>query len=137
MIQNVKNPVVKNCLLVWSKTFWTCLKQIWTYRRTIISLIGLCNSYSHPKKKNTIFICLIQEQKRKELYAKQGRGSQFSNKGQRDDWIKKELKSLNKQITDKGGQIEKLGQDLKREASRKVELDKKIDEATGEQDSFR
>ena len=85
----------------------------------------------------TIFICLIQEQKRKELYAKQGRGSQFSNKGQRDDWIKKELKSLNKQITDKGGQIEKLGQDLKREASRKVELDKKIDEATGEQDSFR
>jgi structural maintenance of chromosome 3 (chondroitin sulfate proteoglycan 6) len=71
------------------------------------------------------------------LYAKQGRGSQFSNKGQRDDWIKKELKSLNKQITDKGGQIEKLGQDLKREASRKVELDKKIDEATGEQDSFR
>jgi len=79
----------------------------------------------------------LKEQKRKELYAKQGRGSQFSNKGQRDDWIKKELKSLNKQITDKGGQIEKLGQDLKREASRKVELDKKIDEATGEQDSFR
>ena len=103
--------------------------------------MGICKAFSggliHIPITSLIFICLIQEQKRKELYAKQGRGSQFSNKGQRDDWIKKELKSLNKQITDKGGQIEKLGQDLKREASRKVELDKKIDEATGEQDSFR
>merc|ERR550532_2913759 len=79
----------------------------------------------------------LKEQKRKELYAKQGRGSQFSNKGQRDDWIKKELKSLNKQIKDKTEQIAKLTQDLEREAKRKVELDKKIDEATGEQDNFR
>ena len=40
----------------------------------------------------------LKEQKRKELYAKQGRGSQFTSKDQRDEWIKKELKSLNKQI---------------------------------------
>ena len=79
----------------------------------------------------------LKEQKRKELYAKQGRGSQFSSKDQRDEWIKKELKSLNKQIKDKGGQIEKLGEDLKKEAKRKVELEKKIEEATGEQDNFR
>merc|ERR1719412_2911258 len=79
----------------------------------------------------------LKEQKRKELYAKQGRGSQFTSKGQRDEWIQKELKSLNKQIKDKGDQIEKLGHDLKREASRKIELEKKIEEATGEQDNFR
>merc|ERR1711936_802942 len=79
----------------------------------------------------------LKEQKRKELYAKQGRGSQFTSRDQRDDWIKKELKSLDKQIKDKTEQIAKLTQDLEREAKRKVELDKKIDEATGEQDNFR
>ena len=30
----------------------------------------------------------LKEQKRKELYAKQGRGSQFTSKEQRDEWIK-------------------------------------------------
>lgn len=49
----------------------------------------------------------LKEQKRKELYAKQGRGSQFTSKEQRDEWIRKELKSLNKQIKDKGEQIDR------------------------------
>lgn len=79
----------------------------------------------------------LKEQKRKELYAKQGRGSQFTSKDQRDEWIKKELKSLNKQIKDKGEQIDRLTEDLKRDGKRKVELEKKIEEATGEQDNFR
>ena len=52
----------------------------------------------------------LKEQKRKELYAKQGRGSQFTSKDQRDEWIKKELKSLNKQIKDKGDQIQQFSQ---------------------------
>nr|CAD7586739.1 unnamed protein product [Timema genevievae] len=34
----------------------------------------------------------LKEQKRKELYAKQGRGSQFTSKEERDLWIQKELK---------------------------------------------
>lgn len=34
----------------------------------------------------------LKEQKRKELYAKQGRGSQFTSKEERDQWIQKELK---------------------------------------------
>uniref|UniRef100_A0A6A7FP57 Structural maintenance of chromosomes protein 3 n=1 Tax=Hirondellea gigas TaxID=1518452 RepID=A0A6A7FP57_9CRUS len=33
----------------------------------------------------------LKDQKRKELYAKQGRGSQFTSKEQRDQWIQKEL----------------------------------------------
>lgn len=44
---------------------------------------------------------------------------------------------MNKQIKDKGDQIERLTEDLKKEAKRKVELEKKIEEATGEQDNFR
>ena len=55
----------------------------------------------------------LKEQKRKELYAKQGRGSQFTSKDQRDEWIKKELKSLNKQIKDKGDQIQQFSQKIR------------------------
>ena len=79
----------------------------------------------------------MKEQKRKELYAKQGRGSQFTSKDQRDQWIQKELKSLTKQIRDKTEQIAKLEDDLKRDTKRKGELDRRIEDATGEQDSFR
>jgi hypothetical protein len=39
----------------------------------------------------------LKEQKRKELYAKQGRGSQFTSKEARDQWIMKELKYVPQQ----------------------------------------
>lgn len=65
----------------------------------------------------------LKEQKRKELYAKQGRGSQFSSKEDRDQWIQKELKSLTKQIKDKTDHKEKLTEDLKKDAERLVELE--------------
>jgi len=79
----------------------------------------------------------LKEQKRKELYAKQGRGSQFTSKEQRDEWIKKELKSLNKQTKDKTEQIEKLSEDLKKDSKKKNDLEKKIEEATQEQETHR
>lgn len=43
---------------------------------------------------NILLYCrlALKEQKRKELYAKQGRGSQFTSKDERDKWIQKELK---------------------------------------------
>merc|ERR1712119_242836 len=41
------------------------------------------------------------EQRRKELYAKQGRGNQFNDRQARDEWIQKELKTLNRGIKDK------------------------------------
>ncbi|KOB78049.1 Structural maintenance of chromosomes smc3 [Operophtera brumata] len=34
----------------------------------------------------------LNQQKRQELYAKQGRGTQFTSKQDRDRWIEKELK---------------------------------------------
>merc|ERR1711892_1195256 len=96
-------------------------------------------SYEDMKKKedNCTRELTLKEQKRKELYAKQGRGSQFTSKAQRDEWIKKELKSLNKQIKDKTEQIDRLDGELKKDSKKKVELESKIDELTGEQDTHR
>ena len=45
------------------------------------------------------------EQRRTELFAKQGRGNQFTTREDRDKWIRKELKSLNKSIKDKDEQV--------------------------------
>ncbi|CAG9822671.1 unnamed protein product [Phaedon cochleariae] len=74
----------------------------------------------------------LKEQKRKELYAKQGRGSQFTSKDDRDRWIQNELKSLNKQLKDKKDHRDKLEADLKRDAAKNVELTKKIEEQSQE-----
>lgn len=67
----------------------------------------------------------MSEQRRKELYAKQGRGNQFRSKEERDRWIGKELKSLNKAIHDKEDQITRLKTDLAedQEKAQKLELD--------------
>lgn len=51
-------------------------------------------------------------QERTDLYAKQGRGSQFTSKEERDKWIKKELKSLDQAINDKKRQIAAIHKDL-------------------------
>lgn len=79
----------------------------------------------------------LKEQKRKELYAKQGRGSQFSSRDERDKWIQNELKSLNKQIKDKISHQNKLTDDLKRDALKQTELEKKIADHSGEMEQLR
>ncbi|XP_065648082.1 structural maintenance of chromosomes protein 3 isoform X2 [Hydra vulgaris] len=45
------------------------------------------------------------EQRRTDLYSKQGRGSQFHNKDDRDKWIQKELKLLLSSVSQKEQQI--------------------------------
>lgn len=64
----------------------------------------------------TIFVlpCRLAQatQERTDLYAKQGRGSQFTSKEERDKWIKKELKSLDQAINDKKRQIAAINKDL-------------------------
>ncbi|KAI1292304.1 Structural maintenance of chromosomes protein 3 [Halotydeus destructor] len=74
----------------------------------------------------------LKEQKRSELYAKQGRGSQFTSKNERDQWIQNELKSLKRNIADKKTQIDRLKEDLGRDSRRKKELEQKIDECNKE-----
>ncbi|CAF0926173.1 unnamed protein product [Didymodactylos carnosus] len=78
----------------------------------------------------------LAEEKRKELFAKCGRGNQFANKEERDKWIKSELKSLKKAKEDKRDQIERLKQDLADETRKSAEINdqlKNIAESGSEQ----
>ena len=68
----------------------------------------------------------VAEQRRKELYAKQGRGNQFTSRGDRDKWITKELKSLNKAIKDKDEQIRRLRDDLSADQTKAETLEVQI-----------
>jgi len=68
----------------------------------------------------------LKEQRRKELYAKQGRDNQFRSKEERDKWIGKELKSLNKAIHDKDDQITRLQTDLDEDRGKAGKLEEEI-----------
>jgi structural maintenance of chromosome 3 (chondroitin sulfate proteoglycan 6) len=61
------------------------------------------------------------------LYAKQGRGSQFTSKDQRDQWIQTELRSLKKALSDKKEQIDRLTEELKKDAEKKIQAEKRIE----------
>jgi len=52
------------------------------------------------------------EQRRTDLYSKQGRGSQFTSKDDRDNWIKKELNSLKSSVAHKEKQIQRYKVDI-------------------------
>ncbi|KAJ6669057.1 hypothetical protein lerEdw1_007866 [Lerista edwardsae] len=74
-------------------------------------------------------------QERTDLYAKQGRGSQFTSKEERDKWIKKELKSLDQAINDKKRQISAIHKDLEdTEANKEKNLEQysKLDQDLNE-----
>lgn len=45
------------------------------------------------------------EQRRKELYAKQSRGSEFQTREQRDNWIKGEIRKIDSAIKQKRDQV--------------------------------
>lgn len=68
----------------------------------------------------------LNEQRRKELYAKQGRGNQFTSREERDRWIQKELKALNKAIKDKEDQIKRLKEDLENDQKKAKQLEADI-----------
>ncbi|XP_041476327.1 structural maintenance of chromosomes protein 3-like [Lytechinus variegatus] len=63
------------------------------------------------------------EQRRTELFAKQGRGNQFTTREDRDKWIRKELKSLNKSIKDKEEQISRLHDDIASDIRKNEDLE--------------
>ncbi|XP_046992407.1 structural maintenance of chromosomes protein 3 [Schistocerca americana] len=97
-------------------------------------LANLQPKYEEMKKKEEDCTkeLALKEQKRKELYAKQGRGSQFTSKEERDQWIMRELRSLNKQIKDKQDHATKLEEDIKKDIEKKALLLRKIEEQTNE-----
>ncbi|XP_018019666.1 structural maintenance of chromosomes protein 3 isoform X1 [Hyalella azteca] len=79
----------------------------------------------------------LKDQKRKELYAKQGRGSQFTSKEQRDQWIQKELRSLSKAVKSKLEQIARLEEEITTDAERKILLETKVEELSVQTESYR
>lgn len=79
----------------------------------------------------------LKEQKRKELYAKQGRHSQFASREDRDKWIENELRSLSKQLRDKQTHLTKLGDDLKRDAVKQTDTERQIERQTAEVELMR
>ncbi|XP_045597906.1 structural maintenance of chromosomes protein 3 isoform X1 [Procambarus clarkii] len=79
----------------------------------------------------------MKDQKRKELYAKQGRGSQFTSKEQRDQWIQKELRSLTKAVKSKQDQIQRLEDEIIRDTDRRAHLDKKVEELSTDTENYR
>nr|CAB3266386.1 structural maintenance of chromosomes protein 3-like [Phallusia mammillata] len=72
----------------------------------------------------------ISEQRRKELYAKQGRGNQFRNREERDTWIHNELRTLQRGIQDKETQIVNLREDILSTKRKQQELEAEISERT-------
>jgi len=73
-----------------------------------------------------LFRLKVSEQRRKELYAKQGRGNQFRNREERDTWIKNELKTLHRGIRDKETQITNLKEDIDVTKTNQQELEATI-----------
>ncbi|CAF1287084.1 unnamed protein product [Rotaria sordida] len=68
----------------------------------------------------------LAEEKRKELFAKRGRGNQFTSKEDRDKWIRIELKSLTKAIHDKREQMERLKKDLQDDTIKSHEIEEQL-----------
>jgi len=93
-----------------AKTESELSKVIEKIEKTQAQYEQVCADYQSKMDSEEMCSTRLQEaeQKRKELYAKQGRGSHFQSREDRDTWIKKELKSLNKAIKDKEEQIYRL-----------------------------
>ncbi|CAF4098415.1 unnamed protein product, partial [Adineta steineri] len=68
----------------------------------------------------------LAEEKRKELFAKRGRGNQFNSKEDRDKWIRSELKSLTKAIHDKREQMQRLKTELEDETIKSHEIEEQL-----------
>ena len=66
------------------------------------------------------------DQRRRELYAKQGRGTQFESKEQRDKWLQREINQLERAVHDKHDQIRRLNQDLANDRNKSIELEGQI-----------
>ncbi|KAM6347069.1 LOW QUALITY PROTEIN: structural maintenance of chromosomes protein 3 [Alca torda] len=92
------------------------------------------NSVKEKEERELLGLLAQATQERTDL-AKQGRGSQFTSKEERDKWIKKELKSLDQAINDKKRQIAAIHKDLEdTEANKEKNLEQysKLDQDLNE-----
>ena len=100
-------------------------EKIAATRQNLDSVAPQYEALRDKEEKNTQQLALA-EQRRKELYAKQGRGNQFTSSGDRDKWITKELKSLTKSIKDKDDHVKRLREDLANNVKREALLETQL-----------
>ncbi|XP_014677451.1 PREDICTED: structural maintenance of chromosomes protein 3-like [Priapulus caudatus] len=111
-------------------------KQIQVKRDELDSIIPL-HKAQEEREQNAQGSLALADQRRKELYAKQGRGNQFTSREERDAWIKNELRSLNRAIKDKDEQIRRLNEDLLNDQQNVDELERKMAEMNQELENHR
>lgn len=68
------------------------------------------------------------EQRRTDLFSKQGRGSQFKSKEERDTWIKKELTSIKSTVAQKEKQIRRYQTDVAETKQRCAQIETEVAE---------
>ncbi|KAI8824993.1 putative chromosome segregation protein SudA [Fimicolochytrium jonesii] len=73
----------------------------------------------------------LAELERTNLYAKQGRTSQFKTKAERDTYLKKELKTLRESKSSQEQQITDLKAQIESHREEEISLDNKIEQAKG------
>ncbi|KRZ34969.1 Structural maintenance of chromosomes protein 3 [Trichinella pseudospiralis] len=74
----------------------------------------------------------IAEQRQRELYSKQGWTEQFRSVEERDQWIKRNLAKITRQISDKRDQIVRLKSELEQELTRLDNVEVRLVESTQE-----
>ncbi|KRX58664.1 Structural maintenance of chromosomes protein 3 [Trichinella sp. T9] len=74
----------------------------------------------------------IAEQRQRELYSKQGWTEQFRSAEERDQWIKRNLAKITRQISDKRDQIGRLKSELEQELARLDNVEVRLVESTQE-----
>ncbi|KRX76558.1 Structural maintenance of chromosomes protein 3 [Trichinella sp. T6] len=74
----------------------------------------------------------IAEQRQRELYSKQGWTEQFRSAEERDQWIKRNLAKITRQISDKRDQIVRLKSELEQELARLDNVEVRLVESTQE-----
>ncbi len=68
----------------------------------------------------------VCDQKRAEIFAKQGRSTRFRTKEDRDKWIKNELKTISKAVDEKRSMATRLAQELAEEQTRAQQFKEEI-----------
>ncbi|XP_071792675.1 structural maintenance of chromosomes protein 3-like [Asterias amurensis] len=99
-----------------------------TIQQKQTELESIMPRYEELKKEEERCTARLQvcEQRRTELFAKQGRGNQFTTRDDRDKWIRKELKSLNKAIKDKDEQISRQRDDIASDMKKNEDLEARM-----------
>eukprot|EP01102_Stenamoeba_stenopodia_P022756 TRINITY_DN9604_c0_g1_i1.p1 TRINITY_DN9604_c0_g1~~TRINITY_DN9604_c0_g1_i1.p1 ORF type:complete len:1215 (-),score=383.83 TRINITY_DN9604_c0_g1_i1:174-3818(-) len=104
-------------------------RQIQNKTKELEDILPLFRDAQEDEKKLRTSIA-EKERRINELYTKQGRGSRFSSKAERNKWIKSELQDLKRSIDAKATQVKNLSDELKKGRKTQEDLRKAIVDRT-------